>query len=197
MKVVIICAVIALVLCLSTVNFAKGDGTVIAVDPPIYTVTQDQIGTTFTLNVNITDVASLWGWGFRLNWNPDILNVTKVQEGSFLKSAGGTLFVPPHRETGYLWDIGDALLVPSTANGSGILFTVTCVALAKGQSDITLNETRLERLDQTQIPNTVSNGQVTVVPEYPDLLILGIIFAGATAVILVKKRPKLTRLLDR
>lgn len=190
MKVVIVCAVIAFALCIGMVNFAKGDGTVIAVDPPLYTVTQSQIGTNFTLSINITGVADLWSWGVRLNWNPDVLNVTNVQEGPFLKSAGGTLFLPPTRKNGYLQDIGSTLLSASSANGSGILFNATCEALAVGQSNITLNETSLIRFDSTVIPATVNNGQVIVtVPEFPNLLIFGVIFAGATIAILIKKRP--------
>jgi len=197
MKVVIICMVITFALCLGMVNFARGEGTVVAVDPPSYTVTQDQIGKNFTLNINITGVTNLWSWGVRLNWNASILNVTSLQEGPFLKSVGSTLFLPPTRGTGYLKDLGSTLLSASTANGSGLLCTVTFEALAVGQSSITLNETSMIRYDQTVIPNTVNNGQVTVIPEFPDPLVFVIIFAGASMTVLIKKRPKLTRQRDR
>jgi len=191
MKVVIMCAVIAFALCVGMVNFARGDGTVIAVDPPLYNVTQNQIGMNFTLNINITGVTNLWSWGVRLNWNPDVVNVTNVQEGAFLKSAGSTLFLPPTRGTGYLKDIGSTLLSASSANGSGVLFIATFEALAIGQSNMTLNETSLIRYDSSVIPTTVNNGQVIVtVPEFSNLLVFVFIFAGVTVAVLIKKQSK-------
>jgi len=173
-------------------SFVNAQGTIIAIDPSLYSTTQAQIGQPFTLNINITNVANLWSWGVRLNWNPDVVNATSVQEGPFLKSAGNALFLPPTRGTGYLKDLGSTLLTSSTANGSGILCIVTFQALAVGQTGITLNETSLLRFDETTIPATVSNGTVIVtVPEIPSSLLFVVIFAAAVSVvILVKKKTK-------
>jgi hypothetical protein len=194
MRIKIISLFIIFVIGLSMVDFCKCQEAAIAIDPSSYTVSQAQIGTTFQININITDVTNLWSWKVRLNWNPDVLNVTGVTEGPFLKSVGTTLFPPPPQRPGYLTEIDSTLLSPSSANGSGVLVTVTFEALAAGQSAITINETQLLQPDgSTEIPFTVSNGQVVVLPEFPNLLFLVFILAATTAVILIKKLPKLTR----
>lgn len=194
MKSAIIFAVIAFALCLSMVGFVRGEGTVVAVDPSSLNITQDQIGNNFTCSINITGVANLWAWSLRLNWNPTVLNATNLQEGPFLKTAGSTIFgLPSSKGPGYFRDISDTLLTASTANGSGILFNVTFEVLAVGHSDITLNETSLFRFDETLIPFTASNGSVTVaIPEFSNMLVFVIIFAGASMAVLIKKRPKHT-----
>ena len=192
MKITVVCTIIALTLCVNVVSFAKAQGTVIAVDPPSYVTTQDQIGQPFTLNINITDVANLWSWGLRLNWDPNIVNATSVQEGPFLKTAGSTMFLPPVRGSGYLKDIASTLLSASSANGSGILCTVTFQALAVGETGIMINGTSLIASDYvTAIPAEVSNGTVIVtIPEITAPLFFVAIFVATSVVILAKKKTK-------
>ena len=190
MKTKIILA-IAFVLCLSLGGLARGAGTTISISPSSSTLSQSQIGTSFQINISISDVTNLWSWKVRLNWNPDVLNVTNVDEGPFLKSVGLTLFPPPPQRNGYLTEVSCTLLSLSSASGDGVLATVTFQVLASGQSDITLNETELLQpgSGHPQINCTINNGQITVVPEFPGWSFLAITFAATILMaILTKKR---------
>lgn len=187
---------IAALFCLSLVGLARGGGTTISISPSSYTLSQSQIGTSFQINISISDVTNLWSWKVRLNWNPDVLNVTKVGEGPFLKSISATLFPPPPERNGSLTEVSCTLLSSSSASGNGVLATVTFQVLALGQSDITLNETELLQpgSGHPQMNCTINNGQITVVPEFPSWSFLAITFAATVlAAILTKKRLKPAR----
>ena len=190
----------ASVVCLSIVGSAKCDGTVISISPSSRTLSQSQIGKSFLVNINVSDVTNLWHWRVRLNWNPNVLNFTSITNGPFLESAGSTLFVPPPEINGSLTIISDTLLSKNSVNGSGVLATVNFTILAAGQSELTLNNTLLEeplsgnQTSHTQIAHTVSNGQVIVISEFPNWVLPAIIFVVTIpAAILAKKRHKLTR----
>jgi hypothetical protein len=188
---------LATVICMSFVGFTRSDGTVISISPSSSTLPQSQIGNSFQININISDVANLWFWKVRLNWNPSVLNFTKIGEGPFLKSAGySTLFPPPPQRSGCLTEISDGIMANASVSGSGVLATITFQVLAAGQSGITLNETVLlqPQSGHPQIANTVSNGQLIVLSEFPSWIPLAITLAAAIpAAILAKKRLKPTR----
>jgi hypothetical protein len=173
------------VICLSLVGWAMCDGTVISISPPATTLPSSAIGTSFQIDINIAAVTNLWSWKVRLNWNPTILEFSKIAEGPFLKSAGSTLFPPPLQGNGSLTEISDTLLSTIGVNGSGILATVTFKVLVAGQSGMTLNETELfqppEGLPPSnpQIAHTVSNGQLIVLPP-PPLPVGGLSFPAST-----------------
>jgi len=199
MKTKIILA-IAFVFCLSLPGLARGAGTTISINPSSSSISQSQIGTDFQINISISDVTNLWSWKVRLNWNPDVLNVTNVEEGPFLKSVGPTLFPPPPQRNGYLTEVSCTLLSPSSASGDGVLATVTFKVLASGQSSIILNETELLEpgSGHPQINCTINNGQITIVPEFTSWSFLGIAFAATVlTAILIKKRFRPTRDCDR
>jgi len=46
-----------------------------------------QIGDTFTVHVNISDVTDLFTWQINLGWDPDILNMSNIIAGEFLARA--------------------------------------------------------------------------------------------------------------
>jgi hypothetical protein len=196
---IVLAIAFASIICLGVVGSARCDGTVISISPSLSTLPQSQIGANFQININISDVASLWSWKVRLNWNPNVLNFTSIDEGPFLKSAGSTLFPPPPQRNGSLTEISDTLLANASVSGNGILATVVFKVLAAGQSDITLNETELlqplvgQPPSHPQIAHTVNNGRLIVLPEFPSWAPLAIIFVTAVpVVILVRKRLKPT-----
>jgi len=155
-------------ICLSIVCSARSQGTVISVSPSSSTLLQSQIGTSYQINISISDVTNLWSWKVRLNWNPGVLNFLNITEGPFLKDIGATLFPPPPERSGYLTEVSDTLLENVSASGSGLLATVTFNVVGSGQSDITLTETELlepiagQPPTHQQIANTVSNGELIV-----------------------------------
>lgn len=198
MKTSIILAIaFAFVISLGLVGSARCDGTVISISPSSSTLPQSQIGANFRINITISGVTSLWSWKVRLNWNPNVLNFTNIDNGPFLESAGSTLFPPPPQRNGSLTEISDTLLKNSSVSGSGTLATVTFKILAAGQSDITLNETELlgplvgQPPNHLQIVNTVNNGKLTVLPEFQYWAFPAIILVATIPVaILAKKRLK-------
>jgi len=176
----------------SVVSSARSQGTVISVSPSSSTLPKSQIGANYLINISISDVANLWSWKVRLNWNPGVLNFINITEGPFLKDFGATLFPPPPQRSGYLTEVSDTLLENASASGSGLLATVTFQVVGSGQSDITLTETELlqpitgQPPTHQQINNTVANGELVVLGSgEPLLLTLAILIVIVVVIILV------------
>jgi len=104
---------------------------------------------TFTVNVTVTDVPStdqipgLYGWQFNLTFNPAVLNVENVTEGSFLKQSGTTLFAKKTNNTsGYLL-VSASFYPPYPAhgvNGSGVLSSIIFKVMSQGSSNLHLEK---------------------------------------------------------
>jgi len=153
------------------------------------------IGKTFTIKINITEVTNLWSWKVNLSWNPSVLKVVSVTEGPFLKDqASPTLFTvtPWDPAKGYIPEISCvSLAVPAkTASGSGTLATITFNATAPGDSYVNLTNTRLigPPPAKPEISHTVENGTVTVIPEFTTFTILAIFLIATTAVAIAAKK---------
>ena len=62
------------------------------------------IGSTFTVAVNMSNANAepIWGWNISVNWNPAVLQLETITEGTYLSSNTGlfdgaaTLFVAGH-----------------------------------------------------------------------------------------------------
>jgi hypothetical protein len=154
-------------------------GTVVAVDPRETAV---EVGQTFSVNVNVTDVSGLVGFEFLLAYDKSILQLTDIKEGPFLKSAGST-FLINLTTSGQVW-LADCLYPPQvwtgiSANGSGVLATLTFKAIAVGQTSLDIfskdpcNPDAIKLAADPQdpevvaIPNVAIDGHVTVSPD-PD-----------------------------
>jgi len=60
----------------------------------MYVHPQDQtVSSSFTVDINVTDVTDLYDWEFKLNYSTSIITATSITEGPFLKSDIGTLWV--------------------------------------------------------------------------------------------------------
>jgi len=135
---------------------------IISVDPSTRQFPSAHIGDAIHVNVYVSNVQSLWSWDIAdLRFNPNFLNLTQVSEGPFLKKAGLTLFLWTSQSTiaidkGDIPDISCTLLEYSSANGSGVIATLTFQVISIGTSQITFNQTTL--LNPTQI---ASPGQTT------------------------------------
>jgi len=204
---IILTIAFASVICMISVGSVRADGTVISISPSSDTIPQSQIGTDFVVNISISTVTNLWSWAANLNWNPSVLNFTKISEGPFLKNAGNTFFAPTFPQSGSLPDISDTVYPTNRSfSGSGVLATVIFKILAAGQSDITLSHTNLwlplsgNYQGHPTIAHSVNNGQLIVLgnehgPEFPTwvvLTIISIVFTAAiiAAAILIMKRLK-------
>ena len=134
---------------------------VISVDPPITTA---GVGETFTVDIivaGITGDESLYGWGFYISFDPNILECTEVLEGPFLSDIAPTSWdmMPPDIDnTAGIVSAADAFLpmYPSEgAIGSGVLCTITFQVKAVGKTDLQFlqEDLRVTKL-RTYIPGT-------------------------------------------
>lgn len=94
-------------------------------DPNSYSATS--LNDVFKVTLNISNVQGLWGWDANVTWNPQYLNLTQVTEGDFVQSQVGTTFfvnTPLNAITGKC-EIDDAASTSDSANGTGVLVTLT------------------------------------------------------------------------
>jgi len=98
----------------------------------------------FSIDLVIGDVVDLYGWEFKLSWNPTLLSVVSVIECSFLKTGGNTFFSHnENQDTGHM--IVDCTLlglVPGV-NGDGILATITFHVKTSGECPLDLHDVLL------------------------------------------------------
>ena len=94
----------------------------------VKTSAQYPVGTIFTVDLTITNVAGLYTWGAGFYFNPVSLQLNSVVEGPFLKSAGTTLFLGGAIDNvaGFYTTAGCTLVGSNPgATGSGVLMTAT------------------------------------------------------------------------
>jgi hypothetical protein len=145
-------------------------------------------GSTFGVQVNISNVTDLYSFQFDFSFNPAVLQANSVTEGTFLSSGGSTIFVPGtiNNTTGTVTNIADTLTGPVpgvSGNGTLVLFDFT--ALALGTSALTISNVILLNSGLGPINFTTTSGSVTVtptatIPEPSTLMLLG---AGLFAIL--------------
>ena len=126
------------------------------VDPQ---TTMGTIGQNFVININISDVADLYGWEFSLEWNSTILEAVAVSEGPFLKSGGSTFFTNKINNTlGYM--IVDSTLLGNVpgVSGSGTLATIKFYVETLGECPLDLYDTILVNSTEQAIEHTTIDG---------------------------------------
>jgi hypothetical protein len=162
--------------------------TSVAVEPKDNT---GAVGTTFTVNITVTEVVELYGWEFQLNYNPNILNVTKVVQGPFLKAINKTLFVHKINNTA---GIVNALATfeppypPHGASGSGILASITFEVKGEGTTTLDLDTSEPYRGLRTVIgasPTPIAHEEVDGSFSNKAELPLQLILAGVVVVVIV------------
>jgi hypothetical protein len=139
---------------------ARAAGVTVSIDPTTQQFTTVYVGQTIQVNINCSNIQDLWSWCIsNLSFNSNVLNLTQVHEGPFLKEGGQTLFIwtseSPLIQNGTVPEISDTLLENSTASGSGVLATLTFNVVSAGNSQITLTNTTL--LDPNEITPNVDD----------------------------------------
>ena len=105
--------------------------------------TQVKVGNTFTLQLKAENISDLAGWQSDIIFDPAVLKVDNVGEGSFLKQGGGrTHFLKGTIDNteGRITDIGSARIAEGGASGEGTLLSVTFTAKANGNSRVSLRK---------------------------------------------------------
>lgn len=159
---------------------------ILSISPSATTV---NVGDTFSVDINISDVTDLYGWGFDLNFDDARLDPDgQVTEGTFLSGGGATSFFPGFYPgitltSGSIEFVLDFLIgaVPGVS-GSGTLATMSFLAQAPGTPAFFLTNWLLQdSADPGNIidPTDVLGASVTInpvtaeVPEPATLLLLG------------------------
>src|ERR1017187_3751935 len=150
----------------------------------------DQI---FNLPVSIADASDVYAFQFDLAFDPTILQLLSISEGSFLPSAGSTFFIP-----GAIDNIGgnaisnaDTLVgdIPG-ASGDGDLVDFTFQAISPGASPLALSNGILLDSGFNFIPFTTMDGSVTVSSATPEPAGLSWIGCLAVTGMLLAKRGR-------
>lgn len=128
---------------LNTVN-AEESTTQIFTDP--LTVQANEIGQSFTVNINISNIVDLYAWQTGITFNPEVLECTGFYEGEFLERSGEKRIFAEHGKDmdsalGIVYFRGCCLLgrVPGV-DGSGQLAYVTFKSVGIGVSDFHLTD---------------------------------------------------------
>ena len=105
--------------------------------------TEVKVGDRFTLQLKAEDMTDLAGWQGDIIFDPAVLKVNNVREGSFLKQSGGrTHFLKGTIDNteGRITDIGAARISEGGASGEGTLLSVTFTAKTNGESRLSLRK---------------------------------------------------------
>jgi general secretion pathway protein D len=128
-------------------------------DPPTIQVKK---GDTFPVNLLISGAQNVYSVPVQLNYNPSLLQLVNVSNGSFL-SQDGQVVTLVHREDEALGQSQITVSRPSGVggvSGQGTVVTVTFMAKASGQTPLTI--TRGGARDPGLQPITVNGAQASV-----------------------------------
>lgn len=105
--------------------------------------TQVKVGDRFTVQFKTKNISDLAGWRSDIKFDPAVLKVSDVREGSFLKQRGGrTHFLKGTIDNteGRIADVGSARISEGGVSGEGVLLSVTFTATANGESRLSLRK---------------------------------------------------------
>ncbi|RKU12105.1 hypothetical protein C6501_11375 [Candidatus Poribacteria bacterium] len=126
-------------------------------------------GDTFTLNLNAENITDLAGWQTDIVFDPNVLEAVEVTEGDFLKSEGSATFFQGgtiDNTGGKIKGMFAARQSEGGVSGTGTLLSVTFMAKAGAETQITLENFEFGASDGTIIPTVPPNITITV-GEYP------------------------------
>jgi general secretion pathway protein D len=143
-------------------NRAAADSVGLSISSPL-TVTQ---GDSFAAAVNISGVTDLYGFQLDMNFDPTVLQLTDVMEGTFLPSGGNTFFIPGTIDNvaGSAAFNADSLLTAiSGVNGGGTLLQFDFTGTGVGTSFLNLGNVLLLDSSGNEIASSLTGGSVSVV----------------------------------
>jgi hypothetical protein len=150
-----------LLLVLTVPIHVLGEQTIVSVYPSASYV---EVGSTFSVNVTVSNVYDLVGWEFKLYYLSAKLNGTSVAEGPFLKQGGNTFFYVVNFTDNYnathgmVWLTCTLLGAVPGVSGNGTLATITFRAREPGSSSLMLKDTLLSDSKANPIAHTVVHG---------------------------------------
>ena len=124
------------------------------------------VGDVFSISAHLSCAENVAGYQVELHFDPSVISVKSVDNGGFLASAGGQVFIA---NRGADDGAGKAVIVAVVLgpgpypSGSGTLATFTIEAISPGSTDLGL-DVRLSDVGATAIPVNVTGGSVIVQP---------------------------------
>jgi hypothetical protein len=138
-------------------SYPSSTSTTVYVDPQNST---GAVGRSFMVNVSVSNVTDLFGWEFTLEWNPMLLHVVNVREGSFLTRGGSTYFPDPQINNTVGYVTADCSLLGNIpgVNGSGTLATLEFFVETIGECALNLTSTMLVNSAEALIAHSTVDG---------------------------------------
>jgi len=113
--------------------------------------------------VYLDDVVDLWGYSVRLSYNPAVIQVLSIDNGTIFSPYYQFPIIPTFNETSGLIEFSNTIL-DSTAtpiNGSGLLMTLTVKPLSENVvSGLTITGVDLSNRNGRRIPVTISSQEI-------------------------------------
>ena len=131
--------------------------------------TQVEVDDTFTLHLSAADITDLAGWQTDIRFDPTVLKVDSVTEGSFLTEGGGRTYFQRgtiDNTTGRIKGLSSLRISEGGVNGEGTLLSVRFTAIANGESRVSMRNFQVGSSTGETISATPPEILITVeVPE--------------------------------
>ncbi len=128
----------------------ESSSTTVLADPPHVLNASLQAASTFTVNVNVSDVSDLFTWQINLNWNASVLNVSRILPGEFLarsvnetssEALGGLVINSTDNTLGYSLFAESILANVTGISGNGTLVSIEFLVLDYGWTHLNITVT--------------------------------------------------------
>jgi len=141
-----------------TTNGNISSKTTMYVNPNLNTV---DIGETFSVSVEISNVINLCGYDFKLSYDSTSLNITSLEITTIFGDATQIVKEDVNATLQRVW-IAVISMPLTPLNGSYVLVKITFKAISEGDSSLVLYDTKLGDNEAQPISHKTTNGQVTV-----------------------------------
>jgi len=123
-------------------------------------------GKNFTINIDITNANETFAWQFNLTWDPSVLNISSIEEGTFLSQWGNTslmqgVAIVINYTEGWALIANTYLSEPvAYPTGSGTLAIINFTVMDVGNCTLSLHDTELIYKDgETAYEHTTQDGE--------------------------------------
>jgi general secretion pathway protein D len=140
---------------------APAGSALLSFDPPSLS---QAVGTTFTVNVNLSGGQNVYSVPLQILYNPKVLELINVSNGPMLSQDGQAVALV-HRDDSMMGILQLTASRPPGSpgiNGDGQVFTLTFQAKAPGQATLSINRASLKNASMQSIPAGGSQAIVTV-----------------------------------
>jgi general secretion pathway protein D len=134
---------------------------IVSFDPPML---DQAVGSTFTVNVNLTGAQNVYSVPVQILYNPRVLQVLNVSNGTLLAQDGQTVALVNRDDSmaGILQLTASRPPGSAGVSGDGAVFTITFQAKAPGQATLSVNRAGVKNASMQNVPASGSQAIVTV-----------------------------------